>query len=65
MKQTHHQPTATPVRLALHSVPIHRSHAPATAATLDRLADFELQAGHHAAAEHLSRQAAEMREAAQ
>ena len=41
-----------------------RSHAPALAATLDRLADAELQHGHHAAAEHLARQAAAMREAA-
>jgi hypothetical protein len=36
----------------------------ALAATLDRLADAELQHGHHAAAEHLARQAAAMREAA-
>lgn len=32
------------------------------AALLDREADFELQRGFHAAAEHLSRKAAEMRE---
>ena len=64
MKHTHHQPTATPVRLAPHSVPVHRSYDPALAATLDRLADAELQHGHHAAAEHLARQAAAMREAA-
>ena len=31
------------------------------AAMLDRLADAELQHGHHLAAEHLSRRAAEMR----
>jgi len=36
----------------------------ARAAMLDRLADAELQHGHHAAAEHLARQAAAMREAA-
>jgi hypothetical protein len=57
------QSCATPPRLALHPVHFHRSHAPALAATLDRLADFELQAAHHATAENLSRQAA-MREAA-
>jgi hypothetical protein len=32
-----------------------------TAPILDRLADAELQHGHHARAEHLSRLAAEMR----
>lgn len=37
----------------------------ACAAMLDRLADVELQHGHHAAAEHLARQAAAMREVAQ
>ncbi len=58
------QACATPPRLALHPVHIHRSHAPALAATLDRLADFELQAAHHTTAENLSRQAAAMREAA-
>ena len=36
-----------------------------TAGLLDRLADAELQHGHHAAAEQLSRRASEMREAAQ
>jgi len=36
----------------------------ARAALLDRLADAELQHGHHGAAEHLARQAADMREAA-
>ena len=35
-----------------------------TARLLDRLADAELQHGHHAAAEQLSRRATEMREAA-
>lgn len=34
------------------------------AAMLDRLADAELQHGHHGAAEHLARQAADMREGA-
>lgn len=37
----------------------------AQAAMLDRLADVELQHGHHAAAEHLARQAAAVREAGQ
>ena len=55
---------AIPPRLAPHPAPIQRSHAPALAAALDRLADAELQHGHHAAAEHLARQAAAMREAA-
>lgn len=47
-----------------------RLPAPATitptarAVMLDRLADLELQHGHHATAEHLARQAASMREAA-
>ena len=36
----------------------------ALAHRLDRLADFELQNGHHALAEHLAHQAAEMREVA-
>lgn len=57
------KPTATPPWLALH--PAHPSHAPALAATLDRLPDAELQHGHHAAAEHLARQAAAVREGAQ
>ena len=55
---------AIPPRLASHPTHIQRSHAPALAAALDRLADAELQHGHHAAAEHLARQAAAMREAA-
>ncbi len=37
----------------------------ARAAMLDRLADLELQHGHHSAAEHLARQAAAMRGAGQ
>lgn len=37
----------------------------ARAAMLDRLADAELQHGHHAAAEQLARRAAAMREVAQ
>ena len=37
----------------------------ARAAMLDRLADAELQHGHHGAAEHLARRAAELREARQ
>ena len=36
----------------------------AVACRLDRLADFELQAGHHAAAEHLATLAAAARGAA-
>lgn len=36
----------------------------ARAAVLDRLADAELQHGHHATAEHLARQAAAIREIA-
>ena len=55
---------AIPPRLASQPAPIQHSHAPALAAALDRLADAELQHGHHAAAEHLARQAAAMREAA-
>jgi len=55
---------AIPPRLAPYPAHTHRSHAPALAAALDRLADAELQHGHHAAAEHLARQAAAMREAA-
>jgi len=55
---------AIPPRLASYPAHIQRSHAPALAAALDRLADAELQHGHHAAAEHLARQAAAMREAA-
>lgn len=57
------RPTATPSRLVLHLAHVQRSHGPALAAALDRLADLELQHGHHAAAEHLARQAAAMREA--
>jgi hypothetical protein len=34
------------------------------ASRLDRVADFELQCGHHAAAERLSRRAAALRETA-
>jgi hypothetical protein len=37
----------------------------ANASRLDRIADFELQHGHVAIAERLSRQAAELREAGQ
>lgn len=37
---------------------------PARATMLDRLADCELQAGHHATAERLAWQAAALREAA-
>ncbi len=58
------QTTAALPRLALHPVHLHRSHAPVLAATLDRLADAELQHGHHSAAEHLARQAAIIREGA-
>ena len=54
-----------------HTPPTRRcTAAPATvspaahAAMLDRLADAELQHGHHAAAEHLAAQAAAVREAA-
>ena len=36
----------------------------ARAAMLDRLADAELQHGHHLAAEHLAHQAAQLREGA-
>ncbi|MGI4951926.1 MAG: hypothetical protein ACRYGM_08975 [Janthinobacterium lividum] len=50
----------------------HSNHATALAAAaviravrLDRLADAELQQGHHATAEHLARIAATMRENAQ
>lgn len=58
----------------LHHSPKRRRKAPPTiahqnvrvirAALLDREADHELQRGFHAAAERLSRQAAEMREGA-
>ena len=57
-------PTTAHFRPARFPAHPQRSHAPALAATLDRLADAELQHGHHAAAEHLARQAAAMREAA-
>lgn len=43
--------------------PIQYNHRVARAAIMDREADFELQRGFHAAAERLSRKAAEMREA--
>lgn len=60
--------TATPSRCALHPAHPRHTDAPGLAATLARhlevLAGCELQHGHHAAAEHLSRQAAAMREAA-
>lgn len=55
----------------MHTPPKRRrpAHAPTTpaarAALLDRLADLELQHGHHATAEHLARQAAAVRKAAQ
>ncbi len=41
-----------------------RSIGSVTARVLDRLADAELQHGHHEAAEQLSRRAMEMRETA-
>lgn len=40
-------------------------HSITNAAHLDRLADYELHLGHHVAAEHLARRAAELREAGQ
>ncbi len=52
---------AAPSRPALHPIPSPRSQAPALAAVLDRLADAELQHGHHAQAEYLARQAAAIR----
>ncbi len=40
------------------------AHAALCPVMLDLMANFELQHGHHATAEHLARQAAAMREAA-
>ena len=50
-------------RIALTGDPA-QDHKTSRASMLDRLADAELQQGHHLAAERLSWHAAEMREAA-
>lgn len=53
--------TPTPSRDLATLVNTLTNYRAARAARLDRLADAELQHGHHAAAEHLAQQAAELR----
>ena len=52
----------TPKRGALKLCPLSGPELPPTACWLDRMADMELQHGHHVRAEYLARRAAALRE---